>query len=542
MLKQKTQISTFMFFIVALFLSIDILGYFYIKENLVSNHSKEQLILFSNIQRNSSDLLSKLLYKYSLQKDILEKKHIEVSSYVEKYGVDCNLTNIQSQINQGFKNQPYNIYITDDNLIIKNTTFLPDLGFNLSFAKALFENHKRENRVGVSAPIFETLSSKFNSYSDSYLPYPNDKKILQVSYTYNGIEQNFNTLRNLIDLNPHIKDAKAYILFSDGYVGDFLFKSFKPYKPTLQEVKKRINGGLKLSNDLSTNEISYNRLTIDGVSDRYKAVYFVQKSPIFSDAKIIYSVVFDEDEYNKKLRNLNIFMLLLTLFGLLAIYAIFKIRFKEFLLHQKDIFVKHSIHEIKTPLSIISLNNQLRVKKFGEDDFSKEIDSAIKILTNSYDDMTFLMTNKSVTYKIELIDLVTFVSERIDYFQDIAHNYGRDIRYSSNSDCVVNISNIELTRLIDNNLSNAIKYSDLHSTIIVTVTKNILSFKTLGQPIEDSKKIFEKYMREYDSNGGFGLGLSIVKDITQKYTIGITVESENGENVFSYKFQCEGEE
>ena len=542
MLKQKTQISTFMFFIVALFLSIDILGYFYIKENLVSNHSKEQLILFSNIQRNSSDLLSKLLYKFSLQKDILEKKHIEVSSYVEKYGVDCNLTNIQSQINQGFKNQPYNIYITDDNLIIKNTTFLPDLGFNLSFAKALFENHKRENRVGVSAPIFETLSSKFNSYSDSYLPYPNDKKILQVSYTYNGIEQNFNTLRNLIDLNPHIKDAKAYILFSDGYVGDFLFKSFKPYKPTLQEVKKRINGGLKLSNDLSTNEISYNRLTIDGVSDRYKAVYFVQKSPIFSDAKIIYSVVFDEDEYNKKLRNLNIFMLLLTLFGLLAIYAIFKIRFKEFLLHQKDIFVKHSIHEIKTPLSIISLNNQLRVKKFGEDDFSKEIDSAIKILTNSYDDMTFLMTNKSVTYKIELIDLVTFVSERIDYFQDIAHNYGRDIRYSSNSDCVVNISNIELTRLIDNNLSNAIKYSDLHSTIIVTVTKNILSFKTLGQPIEDSKKIFEKYMREYDSNGGFGLGLSIVKDITQKYTIGITVESENGENVFSYKFQCEGEE
>jgi len=531
-----------MFFIVALFLSIDILGYFYIKENLVSNHSKEQLILFSNIQRNSSDLLSKLLYKYSLQKDILEKKHIEVSSYVDQHGVDCNLTNIQSQINQGFKNQPYNIYITDDNLIIKNTTFLPDLGFNLSFAKALFENHKKQNRVGVSAPIFETLSSKFNSYSDSYLPYPNDKKILQVSYTYNGIEQNFNTLRNLIDLNPHIKDAKAYILFSDGYVGDFLFKSFKPYKPTLQEVKKRINGGLKLSNDLSTNEISYNRLTIDGVSDRYKAVYFVQKSPIFSDAKIIYSVVFDEDEYNKKLRNLNIFMLLLTLFGLLAIYAIFKIRFKEFLLHQKDIFVKHSIHEIKTPLSIISLNNQLRVKKFGEDDFSKEIDSAIKILTNSYDDMTFLMTNKSVTYKIELIDLVIFVNERIDYFRDIAHNYGRDIRYSSNSDCVVNISNIELTRLIDNNLSNAIKYSDLHSTIIVTVTKNSLSFKTLGQPIEDSKKIFEKYMREYDSNGGFGLGLSIVKDITQKYKIGITVESESRENIFSYKFQCEGKE
>jgi signal transduction histidine kinase len=75
----------------------------------------------------------------------------------------------------------------------------------------------------------------------------------------------------------------------------------------------------------------------------------------------------------------------------------------------------------------------------------------------------------------------------------------------------------------------------------VTLTKNILSFKTLGEPIEDREKIFEKYVREVDSNGGFGLGLSIVKDITQKYKIGIRVESGNGENVFSYTFGCEEE-
>jgi signal transduction histidine kinase len=235
-------------------------------------------------------------------------------------------------------------------------------------------------------------------------------------------------------------------------------------------------------------------------------------------------------------------MIFITLFGLLAIYAIFKIRFKEFLLHQKDIFVKHSIHEIKTPLSIITLNNQLRVKKFGEDDFSKEIDSAVKILTNSYDDMTFLMTNKNVAYKVELIDLNEFVDGRIKYFKDIAQSYGRDIRYSSTSNCEIHISDIELTRLIDNNLSNAIKYSNVHSTIVVTLAKNILSFKTMGQAIEDNDKIFEKYEREVDSNGGFGLGLSIVKDITQKYKIGITVESENRENVFSYTFQCEEKE
>jgi hypothetical protein len=33
----------------------------------------------------------------------------------------------------------YNIYITDENLVITNTTFKPDLGFNLSFAKETFD-------------------------------------------------------------------------------------------------------------------------------------------------------------------------------------------------------------------------------------------------------------------------------------------------------------------------------------------------------------------------------------------------------------------
>ena len=42
-------------------------------------------------------------------------------------------------INTGHQYNPYDIYITDKNLTIRNTTYESDLGFNLLFAKDTFE-------------------------------------------------------------------------------------------------------------------------------------------------------------------------------------------------------------------------------------------------------------------------------------------------------------------------------------------------------------------------------------------------------------------
>ena len=528
--------STILFFTICLFLLFSLLSYKLLIKNLSDDHLKNQEITFYQIQKDTNNLLTKLLYKFSTQKEILLSKHKEVLAYLENKNHDISLNEIHKIINKNSSNSAYNIYITNENLIIKNTTFPADLDFDLSFAKDLFENHKRDNIVGVSPPVFEMYSLKFFSYTDSFLL--NDgKRVLQVSYTYDDVNDDLKKLQNIIDSNPNIKASNAYIIFNDGYIGDFIFKSLKSYKPSLKDIEQRIKKGEELSKEIKENE--YITAYLEKEDNKYKVTYFSQKSPIFDEAKIVYSIVFDESEYNNNLIKLNLAMVFICFIGIITIYIIYKVRFKENLLKYKDQFIEHSVHEIKTPLAIISLNIQLRNKFFGQDKYSKKIEGALKTLENSYEDMTFLHTKEKINYQIEHISLQKILKDRIKYFEIIASTQNRKLDLEIINNIFIDASKIELHRLIDNNLSNAIKYSKIESTIKIILKDNILEFHSFGKQIVDVNKIFDKYTRENDSSGGHGLGLSIVKDICKKYNIEIKVSSEkNGLNIFSYKFNC----
>ncbi len=509
-------------------------GYKLLLKSIQNNHSYEQELSFYKIQRETDNLLNKLLHKYSFEKEILLKKHQEVLAYLETKNHDIKLDEIYEKINQDLPTKPYNIYITDENLIIKNTTFKPDLGFNLSFAKHLFDEHKKQKIIGVSSPIFETYSMNFLSFTDSYLP-KNLNKILQVSYTYPNIANELKKVQSLIDTNPNIKNSTAYIVFKDGYIGDFIFKSFKAFKPSLDEVNKRINMGKNLSDKIKDDE--YITTFFKENNQYFRISYFSQKSAIYNDAKVIYSVIFDETKHHKEIFNLNIIVVLLSFFGVFTIFILYKIRYKEKLLKYKDKFIEHSVHEIKTPLSIISLNSQLRKRTLGEDKYSKKIEGALKTLENSYEDMSFLHTRNHIEYNIENLNLAEILRDRVKYFEIIATTQNRKLKLEISNNLHINISKIEITRLIDNNLSNMIKYSDIGSCLKIILNNNILEFHSQGKPIKNIKTIFTRYTRENDSVGGHGLGLSIVKDICTKYNITINVETLNNcVNIFSYKF------
>lgn len=206
-----------------------------------------------------------------------------------------------------------------------------------------------------------------------------------------------------------------------------------------------------------------------------------------------------------------------------------------------DNFIKDSMHEINTPLSIINVNVDLYKRKFASNKYLDRIKAAAKTLSTIYDDMDYLIKKNKLEYKNEPINIETFLHERVDYFREVGLLKNVDILMECDGSYMLGFNKTKLQRVIDNNLSNAIKYSYENSRITVTVKERPnglgLFFKDNGVGIEHPDKIFERYYRENQEKGGFGIGLNIVKNIIDDEGITLKIESELKKGTtFAYTF------
>lgn len=323
----KLNISTYVGFLLLLFAAISFISIIFLRNNLIVSNKLEQEIMFNTIQRDTSNILTKILYKYEGQKEILKEKHEIVLDYINKQDnpLNIDLQKIYTKIND--KNKKYNIYISDDNLMIRNTTFKNDMNFDLSFAKDTFEKHKKDKIIGISSPIMESSTNKFFSFSDSYIKAPNDKKILQVSYTYEGFEDILKQLHSNVNKYEKIKNLTAYLYFEDEkFTADFYFKKYKEMKPSLAELQDRIEKGNMLSK-LNLNSPIEN--IIEENNKIFHEVYLIQENPISSNAKIMYSVLFDQTEHENMLKIYQILLYLIIFTFLIASILNFYMRKKE---------------------------------------------------------------------------------------------------------------------------------------------------------------------------------------------------------------------
>lgn len=204
-----------------------------------------------------------------------------------------------------------------------------------------------------------------------------------------------------------------------------------------------------------------------------------------------------------------------------------------------DGFIKDSMHEINTPLSIINVNIDLFNRKNPENKYLRRIKAATKTLSNIYNDMDYLIREENKAFDTEQIHLDEYLTERVEYFYEVAamKNIYIDLKIKCRPMMTYNM--IKLQRIIDNTLSNAIKYSHENTSISVSLEEVeegcLLNFQDEGIGIAEPKMIFERYYREKSEKGGFGIGLNIVKKIIDEAGIELKVTSKIGEgSCFSY--------
>jgi len=207
-----------------------------------------------------------------------------------------------------------------------------------------------------------------------------------------------------------------------------------------------------------------------------------------------------------------------------------------------DNFIKDSMHEINTPLAIININVDLYNRKYGTNKHLQRIKASAKVLANIYNDMDYLIKHDLVELKPEEVDLCDFLSDRVEYFEEVATLKGISIIKSCECCAKIYMNAKQLQRVVDNSISNAIKYSFENQSIEVgsRLTPSgecQIYFKDQGIGIDDTEKIFDRYYRESKQVGGLGIGLNIVRTIIQRENIKVQIDSKpNNGASFYYTF------
>ena len=205
----------------------------------------------------------------------------------------------------------------------------------------------------------------------------------------------------------------------------------------------------------------------------------------------------------------------------------------------RHLFLRNIMHELKTPLGVAGINLEM----LGlENKYTNRIKNALKQMQITYEDVEYFIKRGYIKFPKERLDLGMYALERVRFLRSVAGAKHIKLITDIKDGVFVLISKLAAQRIIDNTITNAIKYSPQDTQIFINLAQNgdtaVLSVQDFGEGIKDTKRIWKRYEREDEVQGGFGLGLNIVSEICKKNDIAYDVKSVPGEgSTFFYTFK-----
>lgn len=201
-------------------------------------------------------------------------------------------------------------------------------------------------------------------------------------------------------------------------------------------------------------------------------------------------------------------------------------------------FSSNASHQIKTPLTAIRLQIYVALKKNKEVQAYKEtllsIDKEIASLQEMTKNLLLLtrIEDMNIRDKFSSVEVDTVLLETFEELSVIAKNKGVFLDISKMDSLKINGEPTLLKILISNLIDNAIKFTPRGKNITIWISKKQLVVQDEGIGIEKDQltKIFDKFYRinstREENTSGYGLGLSMVEQISKIHKAKINIESE----------------
>jgi signal transduction histidine kinase len=218
----------------------------------------------------------------------------------------------------------------------------------------------------------------------------------------------------------------------------------------------------------------------------------------------------------------------------------------------KSQFLSIASHELKTPITAMSGFLQVslrRVKKLGEGEAAAPVAEGLRGITEQLE-VVYRQTGKLARLVDELLDVSRIQTGRIEFrygdvdLSDLANEVAtrmqlttttHEISVRRDTESIVTADRDHLEQVLNNLVTNAIKYSPSGGTITIDVRPDdggvrvSVSDQGIGIPEKELEAIFGLFYRSPDraarDAAGMGLGLYISKEIVVRHGGRIWAES-----------------
>ena len=240
-------------------------------------------------------------------------------------------------------------------------------------------------------------------------------------------------------------------------------------------------------------------------------------------------------------------LLSVSLFIAIALYKIFK-RQREMSL-ERNYFVSSLTHELKTPISIISV--ALEAIQLYQKDPSKHMEyiqssrDQIKKLNKSIDQILTYNDDSNLNIHFESIELNDLIKGVVADFDEIILNRKGTIHFESNIAALhYNIDRHHFQNMLYNIIDNSIKYNIGEPEIEISIVKDSSTINIgiadngIGINKKDQQQVFNQFYRVNSGmRNGHGIGLYYVEKIVSLHKGSIALDSEpNVGSKFVLKF------
>ena len=215
---------------------------------------------------------------------------------------------------------------------------------------------------------------------------------------------------------------------------------------------------------------------------------------------------------------------------------------------QQKRFIADASHELKTPLSVIIASSEALEDDPSETRWLRNIRSEAERMNDLVIDLLELAASEHQPAEMKEGDLSKAAELAVLTFEGKAFESGVALDYDIEQGIAMRMNENSIRQLVEILLDNAVKHSAAGGTVRVSLEKPggriVFAVENSGEaiPAGDEEKIFERFYRADESRnrseGRFGLGLAIGKNIVENHGGQISAASSDGKTVFRVTFKA----